>query len=142
MVNGDGRMETVRRPSLLWLRQAVKFGIVGVLNTGVDLGAYFVLTRWLGMASLPVAAKGISYSLGILNSFFWNRTWTFRSQASAWRTFAPFVLANLVGLGMNAGGMQLGLNVLHLKEFVSLALATALTLAWNFAVSKFIIFRR
>jgi len=135
-------METVQRPSLLWLRQAVKFGIVGVLNTGVDLGAYFVLTRWLGMAGLPVEAKAISYSLGIVNSFFWNRTWTFRSQTSAWRTFAPFVLANLVGLGMNAGGMQLGLNVLHQQELVSLALATALTLAWNFAVSKFIIFRK
>jgi putative flippase GtrA len=142
MVKGDGRMETIQGPSLLWLRQALKFGIVGVLNTAVDLGAYFVLTRWFGMTRLPVEAKGISYSLGILNSFFWNKSWTFQSKASAWKTFAPFVLVSLVGLGINTGGMQLGLNVLHLQELVSLTLATAFTLAWNFVFSKFVIFRR
>jgi putative flippase GtrA len=140
--NGGGRLETIQRPSLLWLRQAVKFGIVGVLNTAVDLGTYFVLTRWLGMAGLPVAAKGISYSLGILNSFFWNKTWTFRSNASTWKTLVPFFLVSLIGLGMNAGGMQLGLNVLHLPELVALALATVFALAWNFVLSKFVIFRR
>jgi len=135
-------MKTIRGPSLLWLKQAVKFGLVGLLNTGVDLGAYFVLTRWLGMARLPVVAKGISYSLGIANSFFWNKTWTFRSTASTWKTLIPFVLVSLAALGLNAGGMQLGLNVLHLPELVALSLATVLTLAWNFAFSKFVIFRR
>ena len=135
-------MEKNQKPSLLWLKQAVKFGIVGALNTVVDLGAYFVLTRWLGMAGLPVVAKGISYSAGILNSFFWNRAWTFQSNTSAWKTFVPFVLVSLVGLGMNTGGMQLGLNVLHLPELVALALATVFTLAWNFVFSKFVIFRK
>lgn len=135
-------MEIIQKPSLLWLRQAFKFGIVGVLNTAVDLGLYFVLTRWLGMANLPVAAKSISYSAGILNSFFWNKAWTFRSTASTWKTLIPFVLVSLVGLGMNTGGMQLGLNVLHLPELIALGLATVFTLAWNFVFSKFVIFRK
>ncbi|MGD0613127.1 MAG: GtrA family protein [Anaerolineales bacterium] len=135
-------MENIQKPSLLWLKQAVKFGMVGVLNTVVDLGTYFVLTRWLGMAGLPVAAKSISYGVGILNSFFWNKTWTFRSNASTWKTLIPFILVSLAGLAMNTGGMQLGLYVLHLPELVALALATVFTLAWNFVFSKFVIFRK
>ena len=135
-------MENTGKSSWLWLKQAVKFGAVGVLNTLIDLGLYFVLTRWLGMAGLPVAAKAISYSAGILNSFLWNRNWTFRSQASPWKTLVPFVLVNLVGLGLNTGSMQLGLNVLRLPELVSLGLATGFTLAWNFVLSKFVVFRK
>jgi putative flippase GtrA len=135
-------MENTGKRSWLWLKQAVKFGAVGVLNTLVDLGLYFALTRWLGLAGLPVLAKGISYSAGILNSFLWNRNWTFRSQASTWKTLVIFVLVNLAGLGMNTGALQLGLNVFHLTELVSLGLATGFTLAWNFLLSKFVVFRK
>jgi putative flippase GtrA len=124
-----------------WLVQAVKFGAVGVLNTGIDLGLYFVFTRWLGLAALPVAAKSLSYSAGILNSFLWNKFWTFQSRAGTWATLVPFVLTNLVGLGINAGLLQVCLKTLHLPELVALMLATCTTLVWNFLISKFVIFK-
>jgi putative flippase GtrA len=134
-------MEAARfRPN--WLIQAIKFGAVGVLNTGVDLGLYFVLTRWLGLGSVPVLAKSISYSAGILNSFIWNKTWTFRSKAGTLVTLIPFVITNLIGLGINTGTLELCLKVLHLPELAGLAVATGSTLAWNFLISKFIVFKK
>jgi len=135
-------MENEKQRSWAWLVQAVKFGAVGVLNTAIDLGLYFVMTRWLGLGGAPVLAKGISYSAGILNSFLWNRNWTFKSRTSAWKTLIPFVLVNLVGLGINTGAMQVGLSTLHLPEIASLGSATVLTLAWNFMLSKFVVFRK
>ena len=131
---------TIHLPT--WLVQAIKFSFVGVLNTVVDLGGYFILTRWLGMANLEVAAKSISYSAGILNSFFWNRSWTFRSKTRFWITLLPFVAVNLVGLAINTGVMQLGLKILGLPELISLGMATVSTLAWNFILSKFVVFRK
>jgi putative flippase GtrA len=125
-----------------WFIQAVKFSFVGVLNTAVDWGVYFILTRWLGMANLPIAAKSISYSAGIINSFFWNRTWTFRSKAQIWTTLLPFVIVNLVGLAINTGIYELCLNVLGLQELIALGTATIVTLVWNFVLSKFVIFRK
>ena len=121
--------------------QAVKFGAVGVLNTGIDLGLYFVLTRWLGLGALPILAKSISYSAGILNSFLWNKFWTFQSRAGTWATLIPFILTNLVGLGINTGMLQVCLKTLHLPELVALSLATVSTLIWNFLISKFLIFK-
>jgi len=136
-----------KNPGLLlhlpaWLIQAVKFSFVGVLNTAVDWGVYFILTRWAGMATLPVVAKSISYSAGILNSFFWNRTWTFRSKAQIWTTLLPFVAVNLVGLAINTGVYELCLNILGLHELIALGTATVITLAWNFVLSKLVVFRK
>ena len=40
--------------------QIAKFMTVGVLNTAIDAGTYFLLTRWLGFGSALVFAKGIA----------------------------------------------------------------------------------
>ena len=117
--------------------------MVGVLNTAVDLGVFFGLTHWvIFFGADPTAAKAVSYSAGILNSFLWNRSWTFRSSGSSWGKLLPFFLVNLVALGINTGLMQVGLKTFFLPQNASLALATCGTLALNFIANKFIIFRR
>jgi len=125
-----------------WLPQALKFLVVGALNTLVDAILYLCLTRWTGFFPTNQAvAKAISYSAGVLNSFIWNKTWTFHSSASLLATFLPFVLANLAGVAINAGIMYLCLNGLSLPEAVAFILATGATLVWNFTISKFIVFK-
>jgi putative flippase GtrA len=126
----------------LWLKQAAKFGSVGVLNTLVDLALYFVLTRWLGLGNQPAVAKAISYSVGVLNSFLLNRVWTFQARGSSWVTLIPFFLSSLVGLAINTGTLQVCLATFHLPEIIAIAAATAASLLWNFLVSKFLIFRK
>ena len=125
-----------------WLIQGAKFLVVGVLNTSIDAGLYFVLTRLLGLGAFPVLAKGISYGAGVLNSFYCNKRWTFRSDARTLVTLAPFVLANLIALAVNAGVMHLCLDVAGLHELLSLTLATGAAFLWNFTLSKFLIFRK
>jgi putative flippase GtrA len=146
-------MTTIKRtlPYPVWLEQAAKFLSVGILNTALDASLYFVLTRWLalryavasltgysgqGFSTLPTLAKSISYGAGILNSFYWNKSWTFKSDAGTMAAFVPFVLANLAGLAINAGVMHVCLNTFHLPELMSLALATGAAFPWNFAVNK------
>jgi len=126
----------------IWLRQAVKFGAVGLLNTLVDAGLYFALSRWVWvLPAQKILIKSVSYIGGILNSFYWNRTWTFRSQASLMKMLFPFVVVNLIGLGINTGVMYLGLAFLHLPEIVSLAVATGAGFLWNYSISKFFVFK-
>lgn len=136
-------MATIKRTLLypVWLEQAAKFLSIGILNTALDASLYFVLTRWLGFAALQTLAKGISYGAGILNSFYWNKSWTFKSDAGTVTAFVPFALTNLVGLAINVGVMDVCLNSLGLHEIASLTLATASTFLWNFIVSKFVIFK-
>jgi putative flippase GtrA len=126
----------------LWLAQALKFGLVGVLNTALDWGVYYLLTRFAGMGGLATLAKAISYSVGVLNSYFWNRRWTFGSQAGAGKTLLPFILVNLVGTGINTAALALATGPLKLPELPGLLLATGAALAWNFAASKFLVFKK
>jgi len=137
-------MTTIKRtlPYPVWLEQAAKFLSVGILNTALDAGLYFVLTRWLGFAAFKTLAKSISYGAGILSSFYWNKSWSFKSDASAATTFAPFALANLAALAINAGVMHICLDTLALHEIPSLGLATGITFLWNFTISKFFIFKQ
>ena len=124
-----------------WLSQILKFTLVGMLNTLIDTGIYFVLTRWFGLGSMLVLAKGISFTIGMINSFIWNRNWTFNSDTIIWRAATLFTFTQMVALGINAGIMALCLNFLHLSEIVSLGYATVVAFSWNFVITKVIVFR-
>jgi putative flippase GtrA len=134
-----GARDLVRRD---WLLQVVRFAVVGVSNTLVDALLYFALTRWLGLAALPILAKTISYGAGVLNSFYWNRVWTFRSHVANGTGLLSFALINILALGVNAGVMVLALQVLDLPELAALVAATGVTFVWNFTLSKLVVFRR
>lgn len=125
----------------VWLLQLGKFIVVGGINTLVDLGAFYLLTQVIGLVDHPVLAKVISYSFGILNSFVWNRLWTFHSGIAFTPGLALFILANLGSLFLNAGVMYFSLTALKLSREFALALATSSAFMLNFVVSKFVVFR-
>ena len=73
--------------------QMVKFAIVGVLNTLVDFAVFQTLNLTLGWV---YAAQVLGYTAGVVNSYLWNSSWTFRE-------IALFLLVNLASLGVSLG---------------------------------------
>jgi putative flippase GtrA len=132
---------TGRSPLPETIIQITKFMTVGVLNTAIDAAAYFALTRWLGLGSMLVLAKGIAYVIGMVNSFFWNRSWTFGDNGNIWRAAGLFTLTHIAALAINAGTMALALDWLHLPEIIALGAATAASFIWNFVLNKLVVFR-
>lgn len=127
----------------VWIKQAGKFIIVGLINTALDFSVYFLLTRLIGfMGTHPVLAKGISFSAGVLNSYIWNRKWTFKSTAQPIRTIFPFIFVSVTGLLINTGVMQLLFMKWKWSEVVAIILATAVTITWNFGLNKILVFRK
>ncbi|MGL4491886.1 MAG: GtrA family protein, partial [Tannerellaceae bacterium] len=60
------------------LRQVVKYGVVGLANT-----LFTALVIWVCMELFlwdPVVSNVVGYAIGLINSFVWNRRWTFRSN--------------------------------------------------------------
>ena len=123
--------------------QAVRFIIVGAVNTVVDLGLFYGLSRV--MPHLP--AKAISYGLGICNSFIWNKYWTFGAAKSSrgWREFGLFVAVNIPPWAVNGVVFTLLGLWLHSGNtlvYMSKAFAAAIiTVAWNFVGSRYLAFR-
>lgn len=125
-----------------WFFQMIKFASVGMINTGVDLGIYFLLTRYVGFfGDFVFLSKAFSYSMGVITSYSLNRHWTFKSNGSSGRSFLYFVAVNLFSVALNAGLLTIFVQFLSLNEVFAIFLVTSITFAWNFIASKFLVFR-
>lgn len=125
--------------------QLCKFAAVGCVNTFIDWAVYFVILTAFPDESIFFysAAKGFSYFCGMINSFFLNRCWTFKTDPAGHEgaRFAKFVLVNAVGLGINSASIYVFLN-LNLTHAVALFFATFIAFAFNFTLSKLWVFRK
>ena len=85
------------------LVRPVRFAVVGVANTIVDVGVFSALV--VGAAISPVLANLAGYAAGTINSYACNRGWTFADTTTArWRPqFARFVGVNIVVVGISTG---------------------------------------
>ena len=96
------------------LVQFIKFGIVGVLNTLVDFAVFYVLNLFLGWVYV---AQVLGYSCGVVNSYLWNSSWTFKEQKTrSFREIALFLVVNLVSLGVSLGMLWLCRSVFGVTD--------------------------
>lgn len=120
------------------LMKAAKFALVGVSNTLVDYGVFALLAQLLGVN--VYLSQVVSYSCGILNSYIWNRSWTFRSKE---RFFSPalvrFLAVNLCMLALSTGLLALFLR-LGLSKLVAKACTLVFTMVLGFAANRLWVF--
>ncbi len=90
-------------------RQFVKFGIVGLSGTVVNLIIFTVLQRLIPSHAQPVPYNiifSVAFLAGGVSNYYLNRIWTFRSTGHAVREGAQFltvsVIALIVGLIVSA----------------------------------------
>lgn len=115
-----------------------RFGTVGVGNTLIDFGVFFLLTA----LHVPyLLAQVFSYSAGVANSYIWNRTWTFQVKEKAHgREAFRFIMINLAASGitflllyaLQKGGLSL---------FFSKMTATAAGMVINFIGNRLWVFQ-
>lgn len=121
------------------LRSFILFSLVGIVNTGVDIGVFALLTWW----QLPwLAAQIIAYGCGVLNSFLMNRKWTFKQEGALTKGLLRFVLLNLLTLGVTSACMLLLHEQLGIPLWISKGAVTVLGVILNFAGSRWWVFRK
>ena len=123
------------------LTQAIKFGLVGIVNTLIDWAVFALLTLLPFFASHYALTKAISYACGVANSLAMNKRFTFAdaSRMTA-RRLALFIGVNLAALGVSVAAIA-ALKALGLPLIVCNMLSTALSLAVNFIGNKLLVFR-
>lgn len=157
-----------KKIALVW--QLAKFLVIGVMNTLVDLGVLALITivvtndsstiasqdTWFTALTLTVTYyslyKGFSFIVANINSFFWNKYWTFGSTAAAQAPvqFFQFFLVSIIGFAINvviaslvfsffAGSERLTVEQAGL---VGALFGSVIGLAWNFIGYKFFVFKK
>ncbi len=110
---------TVPRPARSWSAsfwQIVRFGIVGTLNTTIDvLTLNLLLWRFpIHNANLLLLFNTIAYTLGALNSFGLNKYWTFkRRQTIIGGEVVRFAIVNVAGILCNDSIIWIAARILH-----------------------------
>src|SRR2546421_568298 len=114
-----GAPDVVSPPERRWITalwQIVRFGIVGVLNTTVDIIALNILLWRFPThdANLLLFYNSIAYMLGALNSFGFNKYWTFKhKQAVTGSEIFRFAIVNIIGILCNDGIIWSVASILH-----------------------------
>ena len=97
-------------------RQVLRFGLVGGLNTLVDLLILNSLLLLFPTNNTPMllAYNSLAYSIGAVNSFLLNKYWTFgQRQRTTRKEVVRFVLTTLCGIGWSSIILWLASNLLH-----------------------------
>ena len=120
----------------------VRFCIVGGLGFVINLALLAVFTQILKMPVYIAQFLGAEIALG--SNFFLHHHWTYKRNkvnktnptllcqfhATSW----PAIIGSTIMVSA-------GVSIFHINKFVALVISSVIALGWNFAWSKFVIWR-
>jgi putative flippase GtrA len=117
--------------------RALRFALVGGVNTTLDVTLFAVLTIFIGIP--PTQANVLSYGTGIVVSFLLNRAWTFNDiRGDLPQQFARFLIVSLSALLIST------LIVAALAPMMPAILAKLLSLPgmflWSYVMTRRFVF--
>lgn len=142
-------------------RQLVKYGMVGVVGLGIDMGIYYLLVRKLsvhypfssfisnllggnmsvGMLDILIS-NIISSTLAIINNFILNSYFTFKVTDKKLKRFASFVSIAIIGMVISSMLLTLFIGVMKMDDMLSKIFAICIVAAIQFGINKFFTFKQ
>lgn len=118
--------------------QFAKFCLVGLTNTVIGLGIYYVLL-WLGVNYL--ISNAASWVISVLNAFYWNNKYVFKNESkwlnSLFKTYVSYGFSFLLGLIL----LYVLVEWCGISEIFAPLLILIVTIPVNFLLNKFWTFR-
>ncbi len=141
--------------------QITKFGLVGIINTGIDFAILNILINVTGIYSgfWLFVFNAVSFGIAVINSYFMNKYWAFKAGGAVQSVEAfKFFSVSLIGLILNSLivyflgtffilSYRLSTSVAYayipasLWDNIAKLAATAVSLIWNFIGYKFFVFK-
>jgi putative flippase GtrA len=118
-----------------------RFSIIGVLNTLMDF-AIFTIFHSLFEVNYAVS-QILGYSFGVINSFVFNKNWTFgdrNANKKTTREFLQFIVINLISLAITIIFMKLLIKNLELNVYIAKIIVTFIAQVTNFLGYKLWVF--
>ena len=126
-------------------RQFLTFAVIGVANTIIDFGIYYMLTRHTAFFNYQTnwryAANSISFLIATSFSFWANRSWTFRR--SGWPTpmeALRFYATTLGGLLVNNFVLFILSSFIGINDLIAKVFSTVFSTIWNFTFKRLWVF--
>jgi len=118
--------------------QGIRFALVGFMNTAVDWIVFAILSQFNIITSV---AKAISFTCGLLNSFFVNRKFTFRVKGFSKRQVIGFFAVEGVMFALHLLVITFCVATFKIDRVFCNMIATIVCLPVSFLGQKFITFK-
>ncbi len=113
----------------------LKYAVVGVLATVLDVAALFVFVDYYAFA--VIIASAFSFLIANIASFILNKVWTFQVESKNYRKlYIKFLTVSLVGLALTVALMYLFSSLLGIWYVLAKLLTSAVVVVWNFLANK------
>lgn len=114
--------------------QTLRFGIVGVINTVIGYGVYFLMLR---IKVAYVLALLISNIVGVTNSYFWNKYFTFKSRKKSFTELVRFLSVYAVTFLVNLVILMLMVEKVKMNKEIAQVVALFIVTLISFFGHKF-----
>ena len=120
------------------IMQFIKFAIVGITNTIIAFGVYYLL-YFLGVHYM--ISNFIGWLLGVFNGFYWNNKYVFQTDDGWWSILFKTYIS--YGISFLAGTVLLFLLVeyMQVSPVVAPVICLLITVPLNFLLNKFWAFK-
>lgn len=114
------------------INQFVRYSFVGVLNTVIGYGAFFIFVNYIQY----LIALGCAHIIGVINSYAWNHNWVFNRRLSIVE-FIKFNAVYIIAFAANAGALVLFVDFLKIEPRVAQFMLIPLVLVISFTGNKY-----
>lgn len=124
------------------INQILKFGVVGIIATAIDVGLYSLLTDIIGVHY--AISQVISFSISLAFNYWASIKWVFDAKKQTPKEVILFIGLSIVGLGINELILWVGIDKLGWEKYHLLIklFATGVVMVFNFVTRKLFIEKR
>ena len=120
------------------IKQILKFGIVGVIATVIDYGIMLLLTEVFHVNYL--LSSTISFCFSVVFNYIASTKYVFEiGHKQEVKDFVIFIVLSIIGLGINALIMYIGVDYIHVDYRLVKVGATGIVMVYNFVTRKMFI---
>lgn len=123
--------------------EVFRYFIIGVCSTAINIVTYWLFTEKLGISEL--IANPLAWLIATTFAFFTNSFYVFKVKPENGKELLAFALKfmgeRVFTLGVEELIIFVFVTLLHLPNMIVKAFATCVTIALNYIISKFIVFK-
>lgn len=119
--------------------RVLRYAVAGVVAAAIYFLSVMVLVERAGVAPVPTAI--VATIIVIVTSYIVNRAFVFETNRTHTSAFTRFIVASLLGIGLNAALMHMATVILAWPYLAGAALSTVVVPPMNFFVNYLWTFR-
>lgn len=118
--------------------QLTRYGVVGLLSNTVGYLLYLAFTA-AGMG--PKLAMSLLYAMGVVQTFFFNKRWSFRHGGAHGPAFVRYCMTYAIGYLINLGMLYSLVDRLHYPHWAVQGVMILLISLLLFLMQKYWVFK-